>query len=117
MSLAHMVRIAFFENLQAIIMSIWVGGVSIKIGVFMWCAVLSLSQTINLKEYRPLVPPPGILLVVFALVSVENHIELRETLHHITPLYAFVFEFLVPLLLLVAVNVRAWLDPTFPRKP
>lgn len=117
MSLAHMVRIAFFENLQAIIMTIWVGGVFIKIGVFMWCAVLSLSQTFNLKEYRPLVPPLGILLVVFALVSVENHIELRETLHHITPLYAFVFEFLVPLLLLVAVNVRAWLDPTFPRKP
>jgi len=117
MSLAHMVRIVFFENLQAIIMTVWVGGIFIKIGVFLWCAVLSLCQSLNLKEYRPLVPPLGILLVVFALTSAENHIELLEILHYAVPLYSLFFAFLLPLFLLLAVNIRAWLDPSFPRRP
>ena len=34
-------------------MGIWVGGIFVKIALFLWCCVVSLGQAFNLQEYRP----------------------------------------------------------------
>ena len=116
-SLARMVRIAFFERLEAVIMGIWVGGIFVKIALFLWCCVVSLGQAFNLQEYRPLIPPLGVLLVILALLSGESLLELNDFLLHSFPLYGLLFEFFLPLFLLLAANIRARLDPAFPKKP
>jgi spore germination protein KB len=98
-------------------MGIWVGGIFVKIALFLWCCVVSLGQAFNLQEYRPLIPPLGVLLVILALLSGESLLELNDFLLHSFPLYGLLFEFFLPLFLLLAANIRARLDPAFPKKP
>lgn len=76
-----------------------------------------VGQAFNLQEYRPLIPPLGVLLVILALLSGESLLELNDFLLHSFPLYGLLFEFFLPLFLLLAANIRARLDPAFPKKP
>jgi spore germination protein KB len=114
---SRMVQVAFVERTEAAIMAIWVGGIFIKVAVFIWCSAVSLAQTLNLRDYRPLATPIGILLVALSLISVENILEFRQFAKEVFPFYGLLPEFALPLFLLLVANLRAWLDPSFPQKP
>jgi spore germination protein KB len=56
MSAARYISIAdFLQNLESIIMAIWVAGTFIKISVIYHALVLGTAQWLNLSDYRPLI--------------------------------------------------------------
>ena len=94
----------FLERFEVLVMLIWIAGVMVKIAIFYYAAVLGTAQLCGLRDYRPLVFPAGIILLVLAIVSFDNFTELSGFIDNLWPVYALVFETVLPLtLLLVAV--------------
>lgn len=96
----------FLEHLEAIVMAIWVAGTFIKISVFYYVIVLGMAQCLMLSDYRPIVLPVGLLLVIFSTWSAPNLSELSHFLGTSLPFYLLFFQFAIPLMLLFIALLR-----------
>lgn len=92
----------FLERIEAVIMVIWVSGVMIKVGVFYYVAVLSTAQWFNLKDYKQVALPIGVILTVWSIIVFESGIEMVGFLATTTIPWGLFHELLIPLFLLVA---------------
>jgi spore germination protein KB len=96
----------FLERLESIAIAVWMFGGFAKIGIFYYAAALSSAQWLELKDYRPLVAPVGVVLVALAALC-RNIVELLNFLATAWPPYALgLFEAGIPLLLLVVARAR-----------
>lgn len=95
-----------FERMEPLIMLTWIGGGFVKVGIFYYCAVLAMAQWLNLREYKALVLPTGVLLVVLSIVLWENYVEFYHMGYKIVPPYFFALEIGLPLTLLVLAMLR-----------
>ncbi|MBA9028204.1 MULTISPECIES: GerAB/ArcD/ProY family transporter [Bacillaceae] len=107
MNVARYISIAeFFEHFESVVMAIWIVGTFIKISVFYYVTALSTAQWLNLSDYRPIVWPIGILLVVFCFWSIPNTLEIERFNIGVFPLYGFIVQTIIPLLLVVMAVFR-----------
>ena len=91
--LARQVSIAdLIERVEPFIMLIWVFGGFVKVGVFYYCSVLATAQWLNLKEYKSLVLPTGMLLTVLSVVLWDNVLELAHQIAKVIPPYFLSIE-------------------------
>lgn len=96
----------FFENVDAVLVSIFVGGVFIKISMFFYAVTLGTAQWLNLSDYRPIVFPIGVLLVLFSIWSATDMQELAHFFTATNPFYMLSIQMLIPLSLLVIALLR-----------
>lgn len=95
------IRIAdFLENLESLIMSLWVISAFIKIAVFYYVTTLTISQTFHLRSYQPVVLPVGLLLAVFSAWSLPNQSEVFHFDQFVFPFLGFFMQTLLPFVLL-----------------
>ena len=81
MLVARYISIAgFFENVESVVMAIWVVGAFIKISVFYYATALGTAQWLNLSDYRSVVWPLGILMVEFSFWSLPDMMRLGRYL-------------------------------------
>lgn len=97
---------SFFENLESLLLAMWVVGNFINLGVFFYAAVLSFGQCFKLSNYRPVVFPIGILIIVFSLWDIPSFPELGAHIHMTVPIEVPTFFTLIPLLLLLVAVIR-----------
>ena len=94
------------ERLESVVIMVWVLAGIAKIGVFYYAAALGSVQWMGLRDYRPLVAPIGLVLLGLAHLC-DNIVDLLDFLARTFPTYALlVFEFGVPLLMLLVVAVK-----------
>lgn len=91
----------FIERMEALILVMWVAGVTIKVATFFYVAALGTGQLFGLSDYRPTVLPIGLLLAVWSLELFENSSQVITWLSEVLHPYAFVIELGIPLFLLV----------------
>jgi spore germination protein KB len=96
----------FLEHIEAIVMALWVAAVFLKIAVFYYALVLGTAQWLNLSDYRPIVFPMGFLLLLFAVWSAPNLMELTHFLGTSSPFYRISIQTAIPLLLLFIAKWR-----------
>ncbi|QPA33192.1 GerAB/ArcD/ProY family transporter [Thermaerobacillus caldiproteolyticus] len=96
----------FLEHIEAIVMALWVAGVFVKIAVFYYALVLGTAQWLNLSDYRPITFPIGFLLLLFAVWSAPNLIELTHFLGSSSPFYRISIQTGIPLILLFIAKWR-----------
>jgi spore germination protein KB len=107
MSAVRYISIAdFLEHLEAVVMALWVAGVFLKIAVFYYALVLGTAQWLNLPDYRPIVFPMGFLMLLFAVWSAPNLMELTRFLGSTSPFYRISIQVGIPLLLLLIAKWR-----------
>lgn len=107
MNVARYANIAgFFENLETFVMGVWIAGVFLKTTVFFYVATLSTAQWLNLSDYRPIIWPLAILIVVFAFWGVPSSMEMTH--YNVTgfPFYSIFVQFIVPLFLLIIATLK-----------
>jgi spore germination protein KB len=78
----------------------------IKISVLFYGTVLGLAQVFNLRSYRPIILPVGILMVILALTNVGNTQEMFDFVNKGYPIYAIPFQIGIPLITLVVAKLR-----------
>lgn len=91
----------FFENFEIIITASWVLGNFIKISVFLYVASLGLAQLLRLSDYRLIVFPLSLILVLFSYWDIPNIVVLVDYMTRIQPFYFVIVQTILPLLLLV----------------
>jgi spore germination protein KB len=96
----------FLEHLEAIVAALWVAGVFLKVSVFYYALVLGTAQWLNLSDYRPIIFPMGFLLLLFAVWSAPNLMELAHFLGSSFPFYMLSIQVGIPLLLLFIAKWR-----------
>lgn len=96
----------FLERIEVLIALIWFVALYFKITIFFYAANLSLTQILNLKEYRSLTYPLAIIAIVYAIISVPNLAYLKEFEAKITTLHHLTFGLLLPLVLLVVGKIK-----------
>ena len=96
----------FFEHMESIVMAIWVVGAFVKISVFYYATVLGTAQWLNLSDYRPVIWPIGILMIVFGFWSMPNSMDLERFNLETFPIYAVLMQTIIPLSLLVIAVIR-----------
>lgn len=78
----------------------------IKISVLFYGTVLGVAQIFNLRSYRPIILPVGLLMVILALTNVENTIEMLEFASKGYIIYAVPFQIGIPLITLIIAKLR-----------
>lgn len=107
MSIIQYISLAeFLEHLESLVMAMWVAGAFIKISVFYYALALGTAQWLNLSDYRPLVFLLGLLLMLFAVWSAPNLVELEHFLGTTSPFYFTSIQTAIPLLLLLIAQMR-----------
>jgi len=97
----------FFENVESVIVAIWVLSNFIKFTVVLYALVLGTAQLLNLSDYRPLVMPIGFLTTLISFWSLPNQMELSEYSTLVWPLYSLLYQTFIPLLLLLIAFIRS----------
>lgn len=96
-SLARIIDLAEFINrVEIVVVLLWVAGVFIKLGILHYVLALGGAELLNLKDYRPLVLPLGLLLGSLSVLIFDNTLELVEFLRKTWPFYSLTFQLLLP---------------------
>ncbi len=98
----------FFQRIEAIVAIVWFISIFFKLTICFYVSTLSLAQILNLKEYRMLVLPLVMILIVLSLVSSPNIVYLVSVVLYVWPSYALTFGLFLPLLLLGIAAVRRY---------
>ena len=80
---------------------LWVTSLFGKIALFYYVTAIGTAQLFNLKDYRILVFPLGVLLATLSIFVVENIINIVEYMSKSFPPFAYVFEYIIPTIILV----------------
>lgn len=83
----------------------------IKVSVLLYGTVLGLAQILNLHSYRPIILPIGILMLIVALTTFGNTVDLQNFAQKGYPVYAAFFQIGIPLITLIVAKIRK-LTPT-----
>lgn len=106
-SLAYYIEVAgFIERVEAVVLALWVSGVTLKVAIWYYAGVLGISQVFGLQDHKPLVFPLGLILGVLSLIVFTNSAESAEFFAKEFPYYAFTFEIIIPLGLLILAVIR-----------
>jgi spore germination protein KB len=107
MSVSRYISLAdFFEHVESAAMAVWIVGAFVKISVFYYASALGTAQWLNLSDYRPVVWPIGILIVIFSLWSLPSAMDVSRNDTNVFPLQGILMQTIIPLLLLVIAVVR-----------
>ncbi|MGG2199154.1 GerAB/ArcD/ProY family transporter [Paenibacillus sp.] len=87
----------FLENLDPIVVAIWLSSLFVKISILLYIPVFITAQLFRLKDTRPLTFSFGAIMLGLSMHIVDNSIELNQFLLHAWPTFALVMECL-PLL-------------------
>lgn len=96
----------FIERIDPVLMSMFLMGSFIKIGVCFYAFVLGLAQLLGLKDYKPLIMPSSVIMVVIGLLAYDNTFEIFNFATNIYPVYAFPFQVVLPILMLILARFR-----------
>jgi spore germination protein KB len=90
----------FLERVEVMLAIIWFITIFFRLSIFQYVAAIGVAQILNLKEYRFLTIPMGMILIVLSLVAVPNTTYLMVFNQKTWPVYAATFGIFLPMLLL-----------------
>ncbi|KXS43720.1 MULTISPECIES: GerAB/ArcD/ProY family transporter [unclassified Candidatus Frackibacter] len=96
----------FIERIDALMMAIWFGGGFMKIAVFYYCLTISTAEFFELKSYKPVVLPLGVILTVLSIILFGNIEEMGKVIFELMPPYYLFIEVGIPLILLLIAIIR-----------
>ncbi|MBP1963073.1 GerAB/ArcD/ProY family transporter [Paenibacillus aceris] len=96
----------FFENLESVLLAMWVLGNFVKITVFFYAGVVSYAHTFKITDYRPIVVPLAILAFLFSYWDIPYFTALANHNKLVAPFELFVVFIVIPLFLLLIAFIR-----------
>ncbi|TQR18634.1 spore gernimation protein [Psychrobacillus soli] len=105
--LAKMINVGNFINrVEAIMGTLWIISLYFKMVLYFYASVYGLAQILNLKDYRPLTYPLGMIVIVLSLVIYPN-VMYQKKFETTTGLYfSLTIGLLLPLLMVGVYAIR-----------
>jgi spore germination protein KB len=106
-TLARKINIAnFLTRIEAFLASIWIITIFFKIAFYFYITALGFTQTFKLRNYRFLIFPLGVNLIVFSLLVSPNISDYNKMISDTWWLVDVTFGFFLPFLLLIVGKFR-----------
>ncbi|GIM46296.1 germination protein [Collibacillus ludicampi] len=106
-NLARIINIAdFFERVDPAYLAVWVAAIFGKVSLFYLAIVKEIAHWLKLTDYRITIIPVGILLVISSVTLFSNTSEMIQFLSYTFPSYAFIFEYVIPSLVLIVTGIK-----------
>lgn len=96
---------AFIQRIEVILAILWFISFYFKITLYFYASLIGIAQTLNLKNYRPLTLPLGMILVVLSIFIYPNVTQYQKTTE-VWTLHLLTIGLFLPLLLLGMAIVR-----------
>lgn len=96
----------FLQRIEGVMATLWIIALFIKATLYFYASVLGLAQIFNLKDYRPLTLPLGLIAVVLSLIMYPNVIYQQDWDTTTVVSYTVVVGLFSPLLLLLVYAIR-----------
>lgn len=80
--------------------------VFLKTALLLYAVALGLAQVCKIKDYQPLVLPVGLLMALVSQFNFSSVLENLTFLNMIYPVYALVFQLILPLVTLIGTFIR-----------
>lgn len=97
----------FLTRLEIFAIVIMMTAGFLKVTVLLYACALGTSQWANLRSYRPVVVPLGILILLASIINFPSAIENFIFAEQIYPIFALPFQIGIPLLTLLGSLIRA----------
>ena len=106
-ALAKVINIGdFITRIESLMASLWIMGLFFKVSIYFYAATFGLSQILNMKDYRPLTYPLGLIIIVLSVIIFPN-IDYQETFTSETTVsISLVIGLFFPLLLVAIYMIR-----------
>lgn len=78
----------------------------VKVTVFYYAAVLGTAQILNLRSYKGLITPIGVMAVTIAMVMYQSNMEQAYVAEFVFPFSAIIYEFLLPAVTLTVIVLQ-----------
>lgn len=95
-----------FLRIDALFVILWTAGLLTKLAIFYYVTVLGTAQLLKLKDYKPIVLPVGVIITALSILSFQNAVEIPPHITKDFPAFAYFYEWLIPLLLLLIAIIR-----------
>nr|WP_260440147.1 spore germination protein [Cohnella lubricantis] len=96
----------FFENMEAFLLAMWVVGNFVKLAVFYYAASMSCSELFRLRDYRLIVFPVGILILIFSIWDLPSFAIVAEQNLLVAPFWVPTMMAVLPGLLVIAASIQ-----------
>lgn len=96
----------FITRMEVLGIFVWTFGTFLKISVCYWALALGLAELLGLADYRPLVFPLGVIMASLSILVYDTFAAMATVATSLYPFYAFPFQVLFPLLLLLVAFLR-----------
>lgn len=101
----------FLDRAEILFYTIFIAINIIETSVCLYAAAICVSKVFGVKNYRTLVIPLSILLVEQSTHVVRNHSEHISIAVYAWPVYALIYEFFIPLILLILSAIHKKVKP------
>ncbi len=91
-----------FLRIETVIVFLWISAVVVKSTLIYYLGCVTTAEVFGWKSYRRLVIPFGVVLAAASNFLLNNSMELNSFLSNYWPPFAYVFELVIPGLLLAA---------------
>lgn len=98
----------FIQRIESIVTGIWLLSVFFKATILLYGTCLGIAQIMNLKDYRKLTFPFGIILVVGSILYGPNNVFISNFHRNIFPIFVSLSGLCLPLLSLIIAKFRSF---------
>lgn len=91
----------YIQNLDILILAIWITGIYVKSMIFLYSASYAMSQLFRFKNYKSIIFPLSFLLCSLVITGLGEEARELYFMHYIFPLYAVTMSAVIPGILLV----------------
>jgi spore germination protein KB len=96
----------FITRIEIIVSTVFLIGGFIKISMCTLVCCRGISKLFSFEEYRFLVTPIGILIVITAITSYDSIMEMSQWITEIWNYYALLFEVILPIVILIGAEIK-----------
>lgn len=96
----------FLQRIEVVMAIMWFISLFFRFALYLYFMALSIAYIFNLKDYRPLVLPLGLIQVALSTIIYPNTAYQQYFDSHIWVTYFLIFGLLLPLLLFIVRGIR-----------
>jgi len=94
------------QRIEIVVGVVFVIGGFIKVNICLLATCRGITKIFRYKDYRFIVTPIGLLLINLSYLIYDNTIEFLEWSHDIWRYYAFPFQVIFPIVLLITAEIK-----------
>ncbi|MCT4564895.1 MAG: endospore germination permease [Maledivibacter sp.] len=96
----------YFQRIEVLIATVFMIGVFVKISITYLATCKCIAKVFGFKDYKFIIIPIGLLLINLSVFLHENIFEYFEFGEEVYPYYAFPFQVILPIIILITAKMK-----------